>query len=691
MLLAIFGLGLPPQQQVQPASGVLTLNLIPGTSSFKVILSANVTSVVIQNPTPGTIISVIFTENATGGFTVAFGGNIANPCTVSTTASATTTCQFQYDATSNTWNGIGGGGGGGLSSKQVILSQQVGFAGPAQYVCDAGITNNSNIVTTPATDVPFTGGTNRSAQAGDIVWGGTFQCGGELSATNTVLIAQGTITSVDSAHQVHVSNNASATCTVASADGCVFVWGPDGTTGGQNAWVNVNNQCGTLEWDALIIMQSVPTTASALCPTSGAGNDANALIEVYGHGNGTGIILSPAVTTFSTQLFNTPASTIHRKFHDFILASFAPATASMNGQTAWNLGFNSDVYGIEMLDFFPSTTQRLIPLAITGVAGSTSVLRDSRFYDAGAGGINISGGSVNTSNLWFQGSALAVGYSSTTTALQPELDSNNTWSLDTAGPFGFACFATFGVAGILRVTNDFISCSGAGNTVGTTSTDNLFFTNTFIGASGTGNAFQNVAGSTVSFDGSTLNVAAGSGLCLNNAGTVTMRNTTCTGAAAANSLTNSGTLNIKEGNSFVKGITNTGTINVVDGAGGYTGACTGTVTSASTVFLYGLGQTTASTCTATAQVGGKVMTKPGTAYALYCTAGTGGNQAADACTLVKNGAAQTMTCSLNGVTSCTDGTAAHQIAYVQGDILAIEVIAGTGTTLANVKGTMVAQ
>src|SRR5271170_3505667 len=115
VLLAIGG-SLFAQQQVQPVSGVLTLNLFPGNTSFKVLLGQNVTSALILNPTPGTTVTVIFTENATGGFTVGgWASNISNPCTVSTTANATTLCQFTFDASSNTWFGASSGGGGGGS------------------------------------------------------------------------------------------------------------------------------------------------------------------------------------------------------------------------------------------------------------------------------------------------------------------------------------------------------------------------------------------------------------------------------------------------------------------------------------------------------------------------------------------------------------------------------------------------
>lgn len=126
------------------------------------------------------------------------------------------------------------------------------------------------------------------------------------------------------------------------------------------------------------------------------------------------------------------------------------------------------------------------------------------------------------------------------------------------------------------------------------------------------------------------------------------------------------------------------------GPGILQGSCTGTVTSASTIGLFGLGNNTTTTCTSTTTNLGPVMGKSGTIFGFGCQAGTAGNQAADACTVMKNNVATSLTCSLNGATSCGDGAVAHQTSYVVGDIITVKVVSGTSTTLANVKASVIA-
>ncbi len=174
-----------------------------------------------------------------------------------------------------------------------------------------------------------------------------------------------------------------------------------------------------------------------------------------------------------------------------------------------------------------------------------------------------------------------------------------------------------------------------------------------------------------------------------NGGTVHAINSQFGGSVNCMTVDTSGIFDDEGGNTCVPGnISLAAGANTMKGRGALSGACTGVVTSATTVGLYSLGQFTTSTCV-TAAVGlGRVMNYSGSIYGLSCTA-TAGNQATDACTVVKNGAAQTMTCSLNGVASCVDVTAGHVVAFVPGDIISIEVIGGALTTLANVKGTAV--
>lgn len=270
-LFAIFAAPLFAQQQVQPVAGVLTLSLAPGVSSFKTILSANITSVVFTNPTPGTTVTVIFTENATGGFTVTFGGNITNPCSVTTTASTPTVCTFTFDASSNSWIGGGGSGGGsGPAGPGYITATSFGVTGAAQSVCDATFVSTSATITTPSTDPAFT-----AANVGNIEWGSAVSCGGNSNGVPNNMVAQGTILTLNSAHNITVSIASTGNCTPTLSDNCPFVWGPDHTTQLQAAWTALGAACppGVLVLPAGgIIIQSPPVTTSNCGPAPGSGS-----------------------------------------------------------------------------------------------------------------------------------------------------------------------------------------------------------------------------------------------------------------------------------------------------------------------------------------------------------------------------------------------------------------------------------
>jgi hypothetical protein len=149
-------------------------------------------------------------------------------------------------------------------------------------------------------------------------------------------------------------------------------------------------------------------------------------------------------------------------------------------------------------------------------------------------------------------------------------------------------------------------------------------------------------------------------------------------------LTNAGTFYNDGGNAFVAPgtapITSTGTY--VVSPDGLQGACTGVVTASATLGLYGIpGVTGATTCTNTT-IGGAVSKGGKTLMHLFCSASAVG-VATDACTVVVNGSASIITCSLAAVTSCSD--VAHTVAVNPGDIYAIEIVTHGADTLANVK------
>lgn len=98
-----------------------------GWKNFKVTLTQNVTPFQFTGiPTPAQAnVMIIWTQNATGGFTVTYGSytapggqviKISNGCTPSAIANATTVCLYDFDNTTNTWLGVSGGSSGGGSA-----------------------------------------------------------------------------------------------------------------------------------------------------------------------------------------------------------------------------------------------------------------------------------------------------------------------------------------------------------------------------------------------------------------------------------------------------------------------------------------------------------------------------------------------------------------------------------------------
>ena len=120
------------------------------------------------------------------------------------------------------------------------------------------------------------------------------------------------------------------------------------------------------------------------------------------------------------------------------------------------------------------------------------------------------------------------------------------------------------------------------------------------------------------------------------------------------------------------------------------GACTGTATASSTLGLFPLGQFTATTCTSTTVNIGQVMNRTGTLLNLQVTAGTGGvNASSGVFTVLKNGSATALTCTVGTGISCSDVT--HTAAFAAGDIISIQFTTQAAETLAAVKASVVAQ
>lgn len=286
LLLAscLFGQG---QDSIRAVGGVLTINIVPTKSFYKIFVDQTITSTSFTGQVAGTIVTVYFLQDSTG-HTVAFGGNIAAGCTVSSNASATTACQFVFDAANNQWTALGGGSGGITSVTSLPATCTPGTTTPVQissspfgiYYCtatntwtadnpsssvsptafggkfdvkfiyDAAFTNNNATVTCPQNDCSFQcpGGVypctsattgcstpSFSCDVGKIIFGTADTNIGSSVGTGLVT-AQNTISTVNSASSVTMSATATATCTVGSPNICDLAWGSqDDTTAINNA------------------------------------------------------------------------------------------------------------------------------------------------------------------------------------------------------------------------------------------------------------------------------------------------------------------------------------------------------------------------------------------------------------------------------------------------------------------------
>jgi hypothetical protein len=187
------------------------------------------------------------------------------------------------------------------------------------------------------------------------------------------------------------------------------------------------------------------------------------------------------------------------------------------------------------------------------------------------------------------------------------------------------------------------------------------------------NGCINVTGGT----GTGIAVASGATLSISNYQAIN-----ATGYSVAG-LTNAGTVYDLGGNKFNGPLINSGSWN----ASGHVinGACTGVATASSTLGLFGTGpNVTVTTCT-TATIGsGIVMHASVTLQGLFVTASTAGvNASSGVVTVLKNGSATAITCTIGTGTSCNDST--HTVAAVAGDLISINFTTQAADTLAGVK------
>jgi hypothetical protein len=130
----------------------------------------------------------------------------------------------------------------------------------------------------------------------------------------------------------------------------------------------------------------------------------------------------------------------------------------------------------------------------------------------------------------------------------------------------------------------------------------------------------------------------------------------------------------------------------VDLTGTFTGAgCTGVASPSATLGFYGTGpNVTATTCTSVTIGSGIRINRAAHIYELLATATAGGvNASSGLVTVLKNGASQTMVCTIGTGTSCSDGTVAHFVTLAAGDLISVNFTTQAAETLAGVQVSLI--
>lgn len=177
------------------------------------------------------------------------------------------------------------------------------------------------------------------------------------------------------------------------------------------------------------------------------------------------------------------------------------------------------------------------------------------------------------------------------------------------------------------------------------------------------------------------------GLLVDSGGIAYAENSTFTGTVASVNI--AGTYTDKGGNVYSTAAAFTAG-GKFSGPNVLQGSCSGVATASSTLGLYGLGQSTALTCTSTTTTLGPVMQQGGTLLGLSATSTAAGvNASSGVVTVLKNGIATSITCTIGTGTSCSDF--AHSTAYNQGDVISVQFTTQVADTLAGVNASILRQ
>lgn len=276
----------------------------------------------------------------------------------------------------------------------VIDASTFGVVGDGKFSGAASTINNSKIITTLSTEQPFLcpGGVypcSTPGVAGSDVGSFVFATSNFIPnvGSGVTVLALSTITSVDSAHQIHVSNNATQTITASpNAAGATLVWAKtDNTTALNNAWAAATtNPCGLL----LLPSGGIFITGLIQNPNSTCQSNQNNPAGVI---NGYGVrgvaqnatVVLPSITTDYTNAtfakggawFAVPTAnnnSASKYLADFSI--FGAGFAGLNAGSAIGLvgQFSSAFENLALVEW--GAGAGTIGISITGVGGDTTQL-----------------------------------------------------------------------------------------------------------------------------------------------------------------------------------------------------------------------------------------------------------------------------------------------------------------------------
>lgn len=348
----------------------------------------------------------------------------------------------------------GGGSGGGGSGNPTILATSYGVKADGRIVWDATITNTSQTVTCPNSDCNFS-----PADVGKIVFGTNAASGGYTGQiTSTLILPQGTITSINNSNSIQVSIAATASSTAGAG---LLIWGDDDTTALTNAWTATVNACATLQLPGVNPTLAGPAVMLIQSPEfntpmagSGTGSNATCSLGTGGNRRGLGLVGSGVNSTYiiPTPSFNFAGCTFGASAHACMFTTFDGV--NLSGFNFWGAGISNP--GNVTNDYVTEINSAAI--AFTPTAGN-STINNVTFQGWGT---NAAGTGFKAC-IRFDGGVVSTSFLSQDGCGQIGIEANNALVLNNITSFDNMVTNLYVVAGANVTSNgNYFCCTGQG-------------------------------------------------------------------------------------------------------------------------------------------------------------------------------------------------------------------------------------